>query len=86
MNRLMILVGLDELQKAYYDCRTIAYEADNIRTMVTKCLNGDCTPSELRASMDILKAKIGKTKRLHERMAKAYSIIERALDTTKGDI
>jgi hypothetical protein len=75
MNKSMVLVGLDELQRAYYDCRTIAYEADNIRTMVTKCLNGDCTPSDLRASMDILKVKIGKTKRLHERMAKAYSII-----------
>lgn len=86
MNKLMILVGLDELQRAYYDFRTIVYEAGNIQTMVTKCLNGDCTPSEMLASMDILKAKIGETKRLHERMAKAYSIIERALDTTKGDI
>lgn len=86
MNKSMVLVGLDELQRAYYDCRTIAYEADNIRTMVIKCLNGDCTHSDLRASMDILKVKIEKTKRLHERMAKAYSIIERALDTMKGDI
>lgn len=86
MNRSMILVGLDELQKAYYDCRAIAYEADNIQTMIAKCMTGDCTPSELRASMDILKTKIGKTKRLHERMAKAYSIIERELYATKGDI
>lgn len=34
MNEGMLLVGVDELQKAYKSCRDIAMEADNIRTMV----------------------------------------------------
>ena len=54
-------------------------EADNIRTMVQQCIDGNCSETELRANLDILKVKINKTKRIHERMAKAYQIIERAL-------
>ena len=79
MNQSMMLVGLDELKKAYKNCRDIALEADNIHTMAQRCINGDCSETELRANLDILKVKISKTKRIHERMAKAYQIIERAL-------
>lgn len=78
-NEGMLLVGVDELQKAYKSCRDIAMEADNIRTMVQQCIDGDCSETELRANLDILKVKINKTKRIHERMTKAFQIIERAL-------
>lgn len=79
MNKGMAMVAVDELQKAYKSCRDIAMETDNIRTMVQQCINGDCTETELRANLDILKVKINKTKRIHERMAKVFQIIERAL-------
>lgn len=79
MNKGMAMVAIDELKKAYKSCRDIAMEADNIRTMVQQCINGDCSETELRANLDILKVRINKTKRIHERMAKAYQIIERAL-------
>jgi hypothetical protein len=79
MNKGMAMVAIDELKKAYKSCRDIAMEADNIRTMVQQCINGDCSETELRENLDILKVKINKTKRIHERMAKAYQIIERAL-------
>jgi hypothetical protein len=79
MNKGMAMVAVDELQKAYKSCRDIAMETDNIRTMVQQCINGDCSETELRANLDILKVKINKTKRIHERMAKVFQIIERAL-------
>ena len=79
MNKGMAMGAVDELQKAYKSCRDIAMETDNIRTMVQQCINGDCSETELRANLDILKVKINKTKRIHERMAKAFQIIERAL-------
>lgn len=79
MNKGMAMVAIDELQKAYKSCRDIAMETDNIRTMVQQCINGDCSETELRANLDILKVKINKTKRIHERMAKVFQIIERAL-------
>ena len=79
MNKGMAMVAVDELQKAYKSCRDIAMETDNIRTMVQQCINGNCSETELRANLDILKVKINKTKRIHERMAKAFQIIERAL-------
>ena len=78
-NKGMLLVGIDELQKAYKSCRGIAMEADNICTLGQRYINGDCSETELRSNLDILKVKINKTKRIHERMAKAYQIIERAL-------
>lgn len=79
MNKGMAMVAIDELKKVYKSCRDIAMEADNIRTMVQQCIDGDCSETELRANLDILKVKINKTKRIHERMAKAFQIIERAL-------
>ena len=79
MNKGMAMVAVDELQKAYKSCRDIAMETDNIRTMVQQCINGDCSETELRANLDILKVKINKTNRIHERMAKVFQIIERAL-------
>lgn len=80
MNESLLRVGIGALKKCYTDYRNIACETDNVMTMATKCLNGDCTPAELRSSVDILKLKINKAKRIHERVAKAYGIIERALD------